>query len=99
VGVSCTWLLGGASEFRESIQGGIAAGARRDRDLDSYDVSIDGTRSGRPLQSGLFNGLTWSKVGCASIAHAAMAPIDFPSLPGCVVIPRETGNSLAAILR
>src|SRR3546814_8410801 len=31
--------------------------------------------------NGLFNGLIWPKAGYASIAYAAMAPIDFLPLP------------------
>src|SRR3546814_14193974 len=37
--------------------------------------------SGRALPCGLFNGLIWPKVGFASIAYDATAPIDFLPLP------------------
>ena len=42
---------------------------------------------------GLFNGLIWPKVGCASIASAATAAGQLSSPAGCAVIPRETRKS------
>jgi len=55
--------------------------------------------SGRPLQHGLFNGLIWPKAGCASIAYAAMAPIDFLPLPASPSFLAKQQSRLAAILR
>src|SRR3546814_15099667 len=56
--------------------------------------SCDGSLSGRPLQNGLFNGLIWPKVGCASIAYAATAASKLSSPAGCAVIPREPRKTL-----
>src|SRR3546814_1800855 len=56
--------------------------------------SCDASLSGRPLQNGLFNGLIWPKVGCASIAYAATAASKLSSLAGCAVIPREPRKPL-----
>src|SRR3546814_17997013 len=56
--------------------------------------SCDGSLSGRPLQNGLFNGLIWPKVGCASIAYAATAASKLSSPAGCAVIPREPRKPL-----
>src|SRR3546814_15716406 len=39
------------------------------------------SRSGRALPCGICNGLIWPKVGFASIAYDATAPIDFLPLP------------------
>ncbi|WP_189521752.1 MULTISPECIES: hypothetical protein [unclassified Mesorhizobium] len=61
--------------------------------------SVDASLSGRPLQNGLFNGLIWPKVGCASIAYAAMAPIDFLPLPAAPTFLAKQETRLAAILR
>jgi len=49
--------------------------------------------------NGLFNGLIWPKTGCASIAYAAMAPIDFLPLPAAPSFLAKQQSRLAAILR
>jgi hypothetical protein len=49
--------------------------------------------------NGLFNGLIWPKTGCASIAYAAMAPIDFLPLPAAPPFLAKQQSRLAAILR
>src|SRR3546814_6217357 len=49
--------------------------------------------------NGLFNGLIWPKAGYASIAYAAMAPIDFLPLPAAPSFLAKQESRLAAILR
>lgn len=97
-------MLGGNSPIPEGLcEGWIDAGGRRSRDLGGYDgvatFSVDAPLSVRPLQNGLFNGLIWPKGGCASIAYAAMAPIDFLPLPAVPSFLAKQETRLATILR
>jgi uncharacterized protein (DUF736 family) len=55
--------------------------------------------SGRALHNGLFDGRIWPKAGCASIAYAAMAPIDFLPLPAAPSFLARQQSRSRAILR
>jgi hypothetical protein len=55
--------------------------------------------SGRALHIGLFDGRIWPKAGCASIAYAAMAPIDFLPLPAAPSFLARQQSRSRAILR
>jgi uncharacterized protein (DUF736 family) len=74
----------------------LTPGSRRQR---ACHVLLNPSLSNQPLQNGLFNGLIWPKVGCASIAYAAMAPIDFLPLPAAPSFLAKQQSRLAAILR
>jgi hypothetical protein len=54
---------------------------------------------GSTAPNGLFNGLIWPEAGCASIAYAATAPIDFLPLPAAPSFLAKQESRLAAILR
>jgi hypothetical protein len=55
--------------------------------------------SGRALHNGLFDGRIWPKAGCASIAYAAMAPIDFLPLTAAPSFLAKQQSRSRAILR
>ncbi|WP_210332669.1 hypothetical protein [Methylosinus sp. H3A] len=55
--------------------------------------------SGQALHNGLFDGRIWPKAGCASIAYAAMAPIDFLPLTAAPSFLAKQQSRSRAILR
>jgi len=85
------WLVRRERHLRRKVVAGISSQGRH--------VLRDPSLSNRPLQNGLFNGLIWPKAGCASIAYAAMAPIDFLPLPAAPPFLAKQQSRLAAILR